>query len=220
MDASAAGPVMPPGALYSPRYPMALAYAATEHAAQSRKDDARTPYIGHPLTVSSFVWMYGWGVQPFAPEIEDLAIAGLLHDVAEDLGGEVKLQEIDAMFGPRVAEVVRAASDSLVEDPNEKSDWRQRKEDHIARVGALASPDPEGEPRDAGACLVIACDKLHNLTETVAGVAREGDGYLDRFRGRAAGTRWYYRSMFEVLRQAIPERLTADLAAALLKLEE
>lgn len=212
-------PSMPPDSLYSARYPMAMAYAAVQHAAQGRKDEHGSPYIGHPMAVSAMVLSYGWGDPRFTHEIEELAIAALLHDVAEDTGGEAKLAEIDAMFGPRVAEVVRAASDSLVVDPAEKAPWRTRKEDHIARMGALASDSGDGASHDAGACLVIACDKLHNLTGTVTGVGEHGEVYLERFKGGADGTRWYYRGAFEALRPALAPPLVAALATQVAALE-
>jgi (p)ppGpp synthase/HD superfamily hydrolase len=203
---------MPPGSLYTARYPMAMAYAATQHAAQVRKDDARSPYIGHPMAVSGFVLDYGWGRPEYSDEIEDLAIAALLHDVAEDQGGEPVLEDIEQLFGPRVSQIVRAASDSLVADAGQKAPWRERKESHIALARSLAQDASAGDP---GACLVMACDKLHNLIGTAAGVARDGEGYLDRFRSGSDGARWYYRSMFEALRPSLPDRLAADLESQL-----
>ncbi|MFN8126608.1 MAG: hypothetical protein U0R64_08905 [Candidatus Nanopelagicales bacterium] len=43
------------------------------------------------------------------------------------------------MFGPRVAEIVYAATDSLAVDPQAKEPWRPRKEQHLARVRLLAA---------------------------------------------------------------------------------
>lgn len=209
-------PVMPQGSQYSVRLPMAMAYSATQHAAQVRKDEQGTPYIGHPMTVAALVLEHGWGDPRFSAEMEDLAIAALLHDVAEDSGGEDKLAEIRAMFGPRVADVVQAASDSLVADPSKKAPWQTRKEDHIARVTALASLGESGESRDAGACLVIACDKLHNLSATAAGVTETGEAHLERFSGGVAGTRWYYTAMYQALQPALSPRLRGLLREQLL----
>ena len=219
-DANGVEPVMPVGSLYSVRLPMAMAYAATQHAAQTRKDDQQTPYIQHPVAVPALVLEYGWGDSRFSDDVEELAIAALLHDVAEDSGGEEKLTEIHAMFGPRVAEVVRSASDSLVADPAHKAPWRTRKEDHIARVTALASVSETGETRDPGACLVIACDKLHNLSATAAGVAEAGERHFDRFSGGADGTRWYYHAMYEALAPALSPKLNDALRRQLMFLDD
>jgi (p)ppGpp synthase/HD superfamily hydrolase len=206
---------MPPDSLYSPRLPMALAYAAMLHGTQHRKDDLAVPYITHPLAVMSLVWHYGWGVPAYEDEMEDLAIAGVLHDVVEDAGGANRLAEVQQLFGARVAQVVYAATDSTAEDPEHKGPWRERKEQHIARILQLSAATSDGQIRDAGACLVIGCDKMHNLSATAAAVAAQGDSYLDRFRGGSDGTRWYYRTLFEALRPALPDQLTQDIEVRL-----
>ena len=149
--------------------------------------------------------------------MEDLVVAGLLHDVVEDAGGDNRLREIQDMFGPRVAQIVYAATDSMSSDPNNKQDWRPRKEQHIARVRTLAQ-GPDGQIGDAGACLVIASDKMHNLSSTAAAVAARGDAYLERFKGGVEGTRWYYREMFEALKPALPDPMVDDLTARLVTL--
>lgn len=209
---------LPEGALYSPRYPMALAYAAVMHSDQKRKDNLGTPYIVHPMAVSALVWHYGLAVAGLDQEIEDLALGALLHDVAEDAGGQVRIAEIEQMFGQRVAELVTAATDSLATDPAEKAKWRPRKEEHISRVRELSSVGPDGYMVDPGACLVIACDKLHNLTGTAAAVSATGDSYLLRFNGGVDGTRWYYRTMFDALKPGLPDTLIHDYAAQLARL--
>lgn len=211
---------LPDGALYSPRYPMALAYAAVMHSDQKRKDNLGTPYIVHPMAVSALVWHYGMAVAGFDQEIEELALGALLHDVAEDAGGQARIVEIEGMFGPRVAELVMAATDSLAANPAEKAEWRPRKEEHISRVSELSSVGPDGCMVDPGACLVIACDKLHNLTGTAAAVSATGDSYLARFTGGVEGTRWYYRTMFEALKPGLPDAVIHDYSAQLARLGE
>jgi (p)ppGpp synthase/HD superfamily hydrolase len=201
---------MPTDALYTARVPMALAYSAVLHADQRRKDDLGTPYITHPTAVMALVWHYGLDVPAYADELEDLVIGALLHDVVEDAGGPNRLAQVRDLFGPRVADVVYAATDSMAVDREHKEPWRQRKEQHIARVQQLSAPGPDGI-RDAGACLVIACDKLHNLTQTALAVQSSGAGYLERFTGGIDGTRWYYRAMFDALRPALSDQLAGDV---------
>ncbi len=203
---------MPEDSRYSARFPMAMAYAAVKHAAQVRKDSFSTPYIGHPVAVSMLVWQYLDSADLHAGDVpEDLAIAALLHDVAEDAGGQEALNEIEAMFGDRVAEIVDHCSDAKPAPSTAKDPWRQRKEAHIARVRRLA--DLESEQADPGACLVIACDKLHNLTQTAADYRELGPAALDRprFSGGVDGSRWYYRSLREALAEAIPAALLAQI---------
>jgi (p)ppGpp synthase/HD superfamily hydrolase len=203
---------MPDGAQYSARYPMAMAYAAVKHAAQARKDAARTPYIGHPVAVSMLVFGHLDADGMHAGDVpEDLAIAALLHDVAEDAGGQEALNEIAALFGDRVAEIVDHCSDAKPEPGTSKGPWRTRKESHVRHVTRLAHLSTD--TGDAGACLVIACDKLHNLGQTAADVRRVGVAAMDRprFTGGIDGTRWYYRALRDALAPAIPLPLLAEL---------
>lgn len=111
-----------PGTYLTERFQKAMAYATDLHKDQTRKSTHIT-YICHPFGVASLVLEAGGD--------EDQAIAALLHDIPEDCGGETRLKEISEMFGPRVEKIVRGCSDSLVEDPEEKAPWKERKEVHI-----------------------------------------------------------------------------------------
>ncbi len=161
---------------------MAMAFAALQHAAQERKDQWRTPYIAHPVAVSILVWRHVDPQGQHRQDLpEDLAIAALLHDVAEDAGGQQALLEIGALFGERVAEIVDRCSDELPPSGRERAPWRQRKERYVAAIARLA--DPQSPVADPGSCLVIACDKLHNLSETAAEYAEAGETALQRRSG-------------------------------------
>ena len=71
--------------MLSERFEQALQFAAATHRSQVRKGSG-IPYIGHLLGVCSLVIEDGGN--------EDEAIAALLHDAAEDQGGEQMLDEI------------------------------------------------------------------------------------------------------------------------------
>lgn len=174
---------------YSRRYVAALQYAAVRHRNQTRKG-GKLPYLTHLMSVSSLVWAHGGD--------EEQAIAGLLHDTVEDTGGAPVLDDISRVFGERVAGIVNAATDSITSSKTEKLPWRERKTHHIARV-AQVSPD---------AALVIACDKLHNLSQTATEYTREGEAVFAKFNPDA-DARWYYRQM----RNALAPNLPADLLA-------
>ena len=124
----------------------ALAYAADAHQGQTRTG-TDIPYIAHLLAVTALVIEAGGD--------EDTALAGALHDVAEDQGGRPRLADVRARFGDRVAGLVAALSDTL-EDP--KPPWRARKETYVAHLA--------GAPRDV--LMVSAADKRHNLRAIVA----------------------------------------------------
>lgn len=203
---------MPEGARYTARYPMAMAYAAVKHAAQGRKDEFETPYISHPVAVSMLVWQYAEPDGLHASDVlEDLAIAALLHDVAEDAGGPEALAEIQALFGDRVAEIVDHCSDATPAAGEAKAPWRARKEAHVERMRRFA--DPASQSFDPGACLVIGCDKLHNLEQTAQDVGAQGEAAMasPRFNGGPEGTRWYYRTLRDVLAPALPGSVLARI---------
>src|SRR5258708_34332050 len=81
----------------SDRFDDALAYASRLHREQTRKGSG-IPYVSHLLAVCALVIEHGGS--------EDQAIAALLHDAAEDQGGEARLNEIRARFGAAVADIV------------------------------------------------------------------------------------------------------------------
>ncbi len=102
-----------PATMLTRRYADAVGYACEVHARQVRKG-TRVPYVAHLIGVSSLVLEAGAD--------EDLAIAALLHDAAEDHGGEARLADIEGRFGARVAGVVRDCSDSL--EPGRRGEGR------------------------------------------------------------------------------------------------
>src|SRR5918912_1353717 len=97
------------------RFDEAVAYAHDAHARQTRKVTG-APYIGHLLGVASIVIDAGGS--------EDEAIAGLLHDAAEDAGGRQRLDDIRHRFGDAVAKIVEDCTDSWDEP---KRPWAERK---------------------------------------------------------------------------------------------
>ena len=97
-------------------------YAAEKHGTQTRKG-SDIPYLGHLLSAAGFVID--------ADGTETQAIAALLHDAAEDQGGEETLAEIREKFGDDVATIVDECSDTF-ETP--KPPWRERKENYIRHL--------------------------------------------------------------------------------------
>lgn len=164
----------------SDKYLTAFEYANRWHRDQVRKSTS-LPYILHPLGVSSLVLEAGGD--------EDMAIAGLLHDVPEDCGGEDRLVEIRELFGRRVEKIVRDCSDSLVADRADKAPWRQRKQTHIDHV-ATAAMDT---------LVVTAADKVHNGRAIATDLQSFGPIVWDRFNARPVEIIWYYSAFLAEL---------------------
>jgi len=164
----------------SQKYFEAVHYASLAHAGSVRKDTL-IPYICHPIAVSAYVLEAGGD--------EDQAIGGLLHDVAEDCGGEPRIHDIESKFNERVAAIVRGCSDSLEVDPSKKIDWRIRKEQHLAKL-VDASDD---------ILIVTAADKLHNARAIATDFQNIGAEIWDRFNAKEAEVHWYYEEVFKIL---------------------
>ncbi|HEX6162974.1 MAG TPA: HD domain-containing protein [Vicinamibacterales bacterium] len=174
------------------RFASAMAYAYQVHANQRRKGTG-IPYLAHILGVTAIAMEYGAD--------EDQAIAALLHDAAEDGGGEATLAEIRARFGDAVADIVLGCSDSLVEDPEDKLPWQERKENYLAHL----------ENASQSVCFVSAADKLHNVRSIIRDYHEHGEEIWNRFQGRRDGTLWYYETVADTLIRRHRSPLTRDL---------
>ncbi|MCZ8186210.1 MAG: HD domain-containing protein [Beijerinckiaceae bacterium] len=174
------------------RYDEAFRYAHDLHRHQLRKGTT-IPYISHLMSVASLVIEHGGS--------EDQAIGALLHDAAEDQGGQETLDEIRMRFGPAVADIVYDCTDSWDEP---KPSWRPRKELYLAKL-------PQKSPQSL---LVSLADKTHNAEAILFDFRLQGDKLWERFNGGAEGTRWYYQSLAEVYRNVMPGRLSDRLERA------
>ena len=170
------------------RFDDALVFASRLHRCQTRKGSV-IPYISHLMSVSALVLEHGG--------TEDQAIAGLLHDAAEDQGGEATLVVIRDRFGEAVARIVSDCTDTWVEP---KPPWRPRKEAYLAGL--------PGKP--PASLLVSLADKTHNARAILGDYRALGDDLWDRFSGGKEGTAWYYRSLADVFSVMLPSRLARE----------
>ncbi len=186
------------------RFDHALLFAAEVHRHQDRKRSG-IPYLSHLLGVASIVLDYGGD--------EDLAIAGLLHDAAEDHGGRAMLHTIEQMFGPRVAKVVDGCTDSYGDEDKPKPKWYPRKLRYLHRV----------RKEDAETRFVSAADKLYNTRAILRDLRQAGDSAFDRFSAPKAKVLWYYRSLVREYRVGsvthLLKPLLDDLDRAVTELE-
>lgn len=168
------------------------------HRAQPRKGTS-IPYISHLMAVAALVVEHGGN--------EDQAIAALLHDAAEDCGGEPTLAKIRKEFGDPVADIVSDCTDAWTEP---KPEWRPRKEAYLAKLPA----------KPMQSLLVSLADKTHNAEAILYDYRVLGDQLWSRFNGGAEGTRWHYSELANVFAKAMPgplanrlKRATAEFSA-------
>jgi (p)ppGpp synthase/HD superfamily hydrolase len=185
-------------AAFSPRYDAALALAARSHREQVRKG-TDLPYISHVVHVSVILIHHGFG--------EDLAVAGLLHDVVEDC--DVPIEQLAADFGPEVARLVKAVSETKALDGSELP-WEQRKAEKLARLRA----------GDADVAALKAADAIHNARSIAADLQSTGQSVWDRFKRGPGETIGYYQAILEAVRAKLGEHaIVAELADAVAALE-
>jgi (p)ppGpp synthase/HD superfamily hydrolase len=178
------------------RFDRALLYATHIHGGQTRKGTA-VPYIAHLLAVAATVLEYGGS--------EDVAIAALLHDAVEDQGGEPRLADIRNRFGARVAEIVLACSDSVVNTSagQLKEDWHLRRARYVAHLGSA----------DKDALLVSLADKVHNARSILRDLRKPevGEAVWGRFKGSKADTLAHYRQLARAFGEYLPGQLAEEL---------
>lgn len=173
-----------------PRLDDAFALARELHAGQRRKG-TDIPYLGHLMAVAALVIEDGGD--------EDEAVAALLHDAVEDQGGAATLALIRGRFGPRVAAIVEACSDT---DETPKPPWRRRKQAYLAHLR-----DPE---LPEGALRVSLADKLHNARAILADL-RAGHDVFARFNAPRRDQAWYYDALATTFAERAPGPMAVEL---------
>jgi (p)ppGpp synthase/HD superfamily hydrolase len=186
------------GTVLGVRFEDALRFAAETHRTQVRKGGT-IPYVSHLLAVASLVLEDGGG--------EDDTIAALLHDAVEDQGGQTMLDEIRHRFGPNVARMVDACSDT---DEIPKPPWRDRKERYVRHL------DSEETPGDV--LRISLADKTHNFQSIRRDYDRIGEQLWSRFSTGADDQLWYYGALTEIYRRRKPGSRAEELAEAVAQL--
>jgi (p)ppGpp synthase/HD superfamily hydrolase len=183
---------------YSERYEAALSLAARAHRHQTRKG-GDVPYIVHLVHVSVILIRYGFG--------EDVAIAGLLHDIVEDQG--YSPSALAEQFGPHVAGIVAALTENKREGGKSRP-WEVRKEEALAQA-RQASLD---------AVAVKAADVLHTSRELAADLRRLGPAMWRNLSRGPGPSLWYVGSVAAIVRERLGDHpLAAELDEAVRDLE-
>jgi len=186
-------------AAYSRRYGVALSLAAHAHRTQSRKGNG-IPFLTHPVHVSVILLRSGFS--------EDVAIAGLLHDVVEDQ--DVPLALLEADFGPAVAEMVTALSEQKRENGVKRS-WEVRKAEALDKLRHASSE----------AVAVKAADVLHNARSLVEHILHHGPSAWEEYSRGPEQSLWYFRSVAALARERLGAHpLVDELDEAVRDLEQ
>lgn len=159
----------------------AIIYAVKAHAGTERRGKG-FPYIVHPMEAVEIV-------ATITPDQELLAAAAL-HDVVEDT--EVTVEDLRREFGDRIASLVAAESDVMVQGVSEEDSWHARKQAAIDRLAAA--------PHDAK--IVAMGDKLSNMRAIARDYAQKGDALWKIFHASDPGEHeWHYRGLAASLKE-------------------
>jgi (p)ppGpp synthase/HD superfamily hydrolase len=195
-----------PDLLLTERFTRAVDYARRLHT-EFRKG-TRIPYLTHLLGVASLVLSETGGKVPVT---EDMAIAALLHDTAEDHGGQPRLDDVEKEFGPHVARMVEGLSDTLAADHDKKEGWEERKNAYLARL--------HDEPLDV--LLISVADKLYNARAVLDDLRDPeiGSRVWERFKRGPKEQLWYFHALLDIFEKRLPSRLTAEFGRVVAELD-
>jgi (p)ppGpp synthase/HD superfamily hydrolase len=153
---------------------LAIEVAAKAHQNQVRKG-TDIPYITHPLAVGIILAKAGCS--------DEVIVAGILHDTLEDT--PTTPDYIQETFGPRVASIVKGAS-----EPDRSLTWEDRKR-HTIKYLKTAPLEIR---------LVACADKLHNMRTIASDYVEIGETLWERFNRGKDAQKWYYQGLVQALR--------------------
>lgn len=156
----------------------AIMFAARAHDGMRRKS-TQAPYILHPVEAAAIAGSMSTD--------QEIIAAAALHDVVEDT--EVSLEQIEGLFGKRVAALVGDESEDKRVGVPPAQTWRLRKEETIE---VLRRTD------DIAVKIVCLGDKLSNMRSIYRDHLVLGDALWQRFNQKdPAEHGWYYRTIAE-----------------------
>jgi len=214
--------------LFSPHIDLAYKVAAVAHARQVRKGTS-LPYLSHPVHVARLLERAGLA--------EHVVVAGILHDVLEDLeptdsATRNRFREVfpalseappepdaflDALsaflsksFGSLAMDLVKAVTE-LKEADGRPIDWLTRKKERLQHL--------ESAPPDVLA--LKAADVLHNVNSVLQDLDAFGSVVMKRFNAGPRDTLWYYGRVADICSgrlQGPPKQLADELDDAVRRL--
>lgn len=162
----------------------ALQLAFGLHGRDARKA-CQVPAMAHLLSVCALVQTDGGD--------EDEAVAALLHDALEDKADIINREDIRAMFGEKVLQIVDISSDTAADfTGGVKAPWEERKRFYLDSVRRA----------DSALLRVTVADKIDNARAILADHRRIGDKVWGRFNAPRGKILWYYTEAINAYKQA------------------
>ena len=177
----------------TPKIQQAIIKAAILHSDQVRKE-GNFPFIIHPYSVAAILSNY--------TDNEDIIIAGLLHDVLEDVPGYSE-SDMRRDFGDKITEIVKGVSED--KDPNNKSNekesWQYRKNKYL-----------EGLKNDSQESLMVcAADKIHNLSSMTEAYKEKGAVAFVNFNSSIEQRMEFHKNVLKILKERLENNIVFEL---------
>ena len=171
----------------------AINRAAELHDGQTRKV-SKAPFFTHPFSVALILSDY--------TKDESIIIAGLLHDVLEDVPGYT-YENMTREFGRRVADIVKGVTEerSPRTKKTAKETWLTRKETYLEKL-----------KRDSHeAMMIAAADKIHNLRSMIVEYQKSGERIWKKFNAPEEKKIWFYGEVLGILRERLRSGIVDEL---------
>lgn len=181
-------------AFLSPRLLDAVSLAVAIHSPMKRKGDD-LPYIIHPIAVLAL--LSRWNAD------ENTCIAGLLHDVLEDVPEEEKehyRRETLQRFGSDVLEIVES-----VTEQDKSLPWKERKKKYLEHLKTASH----------SSLLVSCADLSHNIATLADAYEKDGEEVWERFNAIKQWKVWFIDQRTEILNKRLPEERMIELRSHL-----
>ena len=178
----------------------AIIFATNAHKGVERRGKG-FPYIVHPLEAVA--------IAATMTADQEILAAAVLHDVVEDT--EYTLEDIEQRFGKRVAMLVNAESDIVIEGVSSKDSWYERKR-YALEMLKNASREVK---------IVTISDKLSNIRAIARDYACLGDAFWNTFNVTDPHAHaWRYRALADVLSDLSDTEAYQEFAALVEKVFE
>lgn len=157
----------------------AIIYATNAHSGATRKG-SKIPYIIHPMEVAA--------IAASMINDEEVIAAAVLHDVIEDT--PTTMEELEAVFGKKIAELLCADSENKREDRPAVETWEIRKKETLDYIPSASKEEQ----------IIILADKLSNLRSIYIDYLTMKDEVWNKFNMKEKSKHcWYYSSIAEKL---------------------
>ncbi len=186
----------------TPKIQKAINLAGVLHYRQKRKGDG-LPYITHPYSVAFILSDY--------TNDENIIVAGLLHDVLEDVPGYSET-DMEKDFGEKITKIVKQVSEekTLKSKGEKKKTWRMRKSNYLEGLKSVSRE----------ALMVCAADKIHNLNSFIEAYKEQGERIAKKFNASIEEKLWFYGEVLKTLKKRLKNNIVKELEKKYKKAEK